>query len=361
MIPYYIPIVVGFFGILFSWLDARDEERLAFIFFSGVTIFLIGLRGNIDVDYSGYLDAYNDLPDVFDYDIEKGEFLYNALSSLFRSFGFQYAWCVLFTTAVSISIKGYLIIKHCKSPLTALSIYLCVGFIEPEMITVKWAIATSLLMLSVHFLYLNRRYLAFIIFLVAAGFHSFVLAYMLLVPLLFIKNSKFYIIVVLCALIFGVYLPMERINEYAMLFQVNLYAIQKIQSYTSNDMNPIGIFTTYKVLFLIMFWSLASILGVRVNWAADKSVCSIFRPAFLFLAFSFLFYNYKLFFYRAATIADFYLILLAINSIDLTFRANSRAAIHSFLIAMFIVWSFFDVNNHFISDYIKYYEFAPLF
>jgi len=361
MIPYFTPFVTGIFGILFAWVDARDIKRLAFVYFAGIAIFFIGLRGNIDVDYSGYLNAYSELPDVFDFEIAKGDFLYKILSALFRSLGFQYAWFVFFTTAVSISIKGYIITKLCKSPLTALSVYLCIAFIETEMITVRWAIATSLLILSIHFLYLNRRYLAFIIFLCALGFHSFVFIYALAAPLLFIKNTKFYIFAALGALIVGAYLPMASIYESVMLFQVDAYTLQKIQSYTSQDMNPIGIFSALKVLFLLTIWIIASTFGGRVNWSADESVRNIFRPAFLFLAISLLLYNYKVFYYRAAVVVDFYLILLAVNSVDLAFRANHRAAIYSFFIAMFIVWSLFDINNHYMSGYIKYYEFAPLF
>lgn len=364
MLPYFTPVVFGVIGILFSWMNAKDIKQVAFIYLAGASLFFIGLRGNIDVDYQGYLEAYVNMSEVFDFQevrLQYGELLYNIISGVFRSFGLQYAWLVFFITALSICTKSYLVIKLSKSSLTALSVYLCIAFIETEMITVRWAIATSLLMLSIHFLYSKRRYLSFIMFICALGFHSFVFIYALAAPLLFIKSSKFYIIAVLSALIVGAYLPMASIYDSVMLLQVDAYSLQKIQSYTSQDMNPIGIFSALKVAFLLTICLIARTFGKRVNWLADESVRNIFRPAFLFLAISLLLYKYKVFYYRAAVLVDFYLILLAVNSVHLAFRANHRAAIYSFLIAMFIVWSLFDINNHFMSGYIKYYEFAPLF
>ena len=364
MLPYYTPVLISTVSLVLVWVGNARAERVAVLWATLLSVTIIGLRGNVDIDYQGYLDEYLAIPLKFDFDavrLQYGEILYNLLSGVFRTMGFQYAGLLFVMASFALGIKAFLMLKLCKAPFTALAIYVCIAFIETEMITVRWALASSLLLLSVYLVY-SRKFLPAIgTYLGAVGFHSFAAIYVLVVPLLFARRDRTLYGVTLGALVAGLFLPMAEINQLFLLADGDGYSLQKMQRYTQDGMNVIGLFSVLKVLFLLVIWKGADVLGRPGEWRASPAVRNMLRPAVAFLAVSLLFVKYKVFYYRAAVFVDFYLILLAANAVQDAFRTNRKILIFSTVLLMFIVWSIMDVRNHAASGYIRNYELAPLF
>ena len=70
-IIYFIPSVISIITIFISWENNLIKNRFIYYLFISMVILLFGTRGNIDIDYSGYLENYNSITKDFRYEIVK--------------------------------------------------------------------------------------------------------------------------------------------------------------------------------------------------------------------------------------------------------------------------------------------------
>ena len=359
-IVYLIPSFICIISIFISWKTTLRNNRYIYYFVVSIVIFLYGTRGNIDVDYSGYLENYNSSAKDFRYEIVKeqyGEILSNYTNAIFRYFNLNYEYVLLFLTGVSIIIKARTINSSSKFPLAVISIYFCLALIETEMITIRWAVSTSFLILS--FLnFSHAKFKSLLYFLFAVGFHSFSYLYLLALPLIKIEQPKFYYFFVISCFLIGLFFPMESFSSLITIYEITQsYTVNKISSYSSQDENTIGFFSILLIIYLFtsMMVFRYILLKKKINFGEINE--NIFRIGLVCLGFSLLFVKYKVFFYRANILSEFFLILLVINYIQsLVKNKLFKPTIYFFIIVPFILWNILDVRNQTSSKNILEYK-----
>ncbi len=348
-IVYFIPSIICIITIIISWENSLRNNRFIYYFLISLVVFIFGTRGNIDVDYSGYLENYNSIPKDFRYDIVKeqyGEILSNYINVVFRYLNLNYEYLLLFLTTTSILVKAKTIINYSKFPLAVISIYFCLALIETEMITIRWAISSSFLILFL-LNFSDSKIKSLFYFLISVGFHSFSYLYLLALPISTFKQPKFYYIFVFFCFFVGLFFPMESFSSLITLYENNQnYTINKINSYSSQDENSIGFFSILLIIYLLSIVMFFRYLLIKKNIEIEALNQRIFQIGLVCTGFSLLFIKYKVFFYRANLFSEFFLILLLINFTQKLIKNKFfNPAIYLYLLVPFILWNLLDVRN----------------
>lgn len=359
-IVYFIPSIICIITIIISWENSLRNNRFIYYFLISLVVFIFGTRGNIDVDYSGYLENYNSIPKDFRYDIVKeqyGEILSNYINVVFRYLNLNYEYLLLFLTTTSILVKAKTIINYSKFPLAVISIYFCLALIETEMITIRWAISSSFLILFL-LNFSDSKIKSLFYFLISVGFHSFSYLYLLALPISTFKQPKFYYIFVFFCFFVGLFFPMESFSSLITLYENNQnYTINKINSYSSQDENSIGFFSILLIIYLLSIVMFFRYLLIKKNIEIEALNQRIFQIGLVCTGFSLLFIKYKVFFYRANLFSEFFLILLLINFTQKLIKNKFfNPAIYLYLLVPFILWNLLDVRNQTYSKNILEYK-----
>lgn len=199
-------ILLFTFFVLLSFLTQvklpKEFNALVFILINIVLIAFVGLRGDIDPDYSNYLNIFTDTEYGYsnNRDIEFGYYIFNRLV-LYMGWSFQ---VVIFTMAVlSIVGKTYFFARYSPNFGLSILIYFCTLFFLFDFIAIRQAVALSAFMISLPFIYQRRIWPFLAIMLLASQIH---VSSVLLIPgyFLFHKNfSKFTLlgIIAVCAVL----------------------------------------------------------------------------------------------------------------------------------------------------------------
>lgn len=149
--------------VFFVFLEqSKGTERLLpyLILGSGLILILfVGLRYQTGPDYESYEISYLGKSDF------RFESLFNLLMTVFRRLGAGYNLFLLFVAALSITIKSYVIERY--SPYFFLSLLIACGFFLSDMGQIRYALAISVLWLSLPF-YMDRKLLPFLLIVFSA-------------------------------------------------------------------------------------------------------------------------------------------------------------------------------------------------
>jgi hypothetical protein len=359
-IIYFIPSVISIITIFISWENNLIKNRFIFYLFISMVILFFGTRGNIDIDYSGYLENYNSITKDFRYEIVKdqyGEILSNYINVIFRFLNLNYEYLLLFLTSISILVKAKIIINYSKFPLAVISVYFCLALIETEMITIRWAVSSSFAILSL-LNFSDNKVKSLLYILIAAGFHSFAYLYLLALPIISFKQLKFYYTFVLSCFFAGLFLPMESFSSIITLYvNTQNYTINKINSYSSQDENTIGFFSILLLVYLFTLVMSFRYLLFKKNIEIEILDQKVLKIGLVCIGISLLFIKYKVFFYRANIFSEFFFILLLINFTQkLVKNKFFNPAIYLYIIFPFILWNILDVQNQTYSKNILEYK-----
>lgn len=361
-IVYFIPSVICIITIFASWENSLIKNKFIYYLLISIIIFIFGTRGNIDIDYSGYLENYNSITKDYSYEIVKeqyGEILSNYINVFFRYLNLNYEYLLFFLTAISILVKAKTIINYSKFPLAVISIYFCLALIETEMITIRWAVSSSFLILSLLNFSKNKGK-SFFFILIAVGFHSFSYLYLLVLPIIAIKQPKFYYLFVISCFFIGLFFPMESISSLITLYEnTQNYTFNKLNSYTSQDENTIGLFSLLLIIYLLILVMIFRYILIKKNIEIEVFNKKIYEIGLVCVGVSLLFIKYKVFFYRANIFSEFFLILILINFTQkLVKNKITNPAIYLYIIVPFILWNILDVKNQIQSKNILEYKSA---
>lgn len=157
---YTVLIILCVFFIFLE--NSKGCEKLLPYLQLGTVVFLIlfvGLRYRTGPDYDSYEISYLGRSDF------RFESMFNFFMIVFRKLGATYHVFLLFIAALSISIKSYVLNR--QSPYFFLSLLVAVGFFLSDMGQIRYALAISVLWLSIPF-YLEKRLIAYLLVVLCA-------------------------------------------------------------------------------------------------------------------------------------------------------------------------------------------------
>ena len=102
-----------------------------------------------------------------------GEPGYLILNSLVKTLGGSFVLVSALCTATSISLKLFFFRKFCQFAALSLSLYLCIHFLTIEFIQIRWAVASSFLLLAFYLMHAGRNLAALVSLLLLLCFTTF--------------------------------------------------------------------------------------------------------------------------------------------------------------------------------------------
>ena len=216
-----------FASVLVLQIGTRQTALIRYLFV-GVALFLIaGLRSDqVDLDYQGYVDYYNDVLDAGFVNVEPTFIL---LSEFVRSSVGNTVVLFIIYAALGIGLKLVGIAQLSKFPLASLLVYFSGFFLLWEMTQIRAAVAGGLLLLCVRPIR-NKRLLPFLaLWALAVSFHY---AALILLPLYFLRadSAKGWIYYSLIPFASVLYFANVDLVDLASLAPVQLIEL-KIKSY----------------------------------------------------------------------------------------------------------------------------------
>lgn len=250
MIYLVLFLLLAFLSFLDKVEQPQDLRLLLFLVVNIVFILFIGLRGNIEPDYSNYLHIYKSSSGPYSpkQNIEYGYYLIN---KLFITIGLPFQAVLFFMAIPSVVAKTYFFQKYSPNFSLSLLIYFSTLFFLFDFIAIRQAVALSLFFLSIPFIIEKRFALFFILMLLASQIH---ISALLLIPCYFIfhprlPNGLLFGVVVICGIINILRLEIPLVEVFLPLLPVPLASITKVTIYLAEQTYA---FVSVKQVFLAL-------------------------------------------------------------------------------------------------------------
>ncbi|PSB83910.1 hypothetical protein C5F63_17800 [Photobacterium damselae subsp. damselae] len=351
---YYSVLYITLLSCFFVLLDRRSYNIFLICAISLFISFVSGLRAFSDADYLNYFNMYHLVPtllniNLMDYRNLYGEPGYITFESFLKTIGAPFYILTICASFFSIFTKSYVIVKLSKNVFfIILPIYLCFHFITIEVIQIRWAIATSIIIFSYYLFLSGKVKRSFLLFFISFLFHYFSVVFIL--PLFFIKKKMFKIINVL--LIFSVLFSLFSFFDIKSLIlstNINSFGVigAKLSYYVSENGSHIGailLIKTYALLIISYFIFIKN----KTNLGYLVIALNIVLNMMTFL---------PLLFFRTMVVVDFFSLVLVINYINANYFWRFKFPILLVLLLCSSLWAINDVWNYkasgSISDYIS--------
>lgn len=353
MILYYFPILGVFFSFL-ALFHPLFKHIVVFLILTFVIVFC-GLRYDSDTDFILYLELFRSTPpiDMLSFKAIKtlyGEPGYILLTSFIRYLELDFVVVTLLFSLTSILLKLYVSYKLSRYYFYVVSIYLCLSFITVEFIELRWSISSSILILSIYFLSIDKKNKAVFLIVFSSMFQYFSILYFCI---FFVKKKKIAFINFLFLFSFLMALFYKTFGvSVGFVFDTDIYIVRRFLRYLNNPESSLGLFSYLKVIFY--FFSFKFIEHYFVNENDQNQFLK--KMSVFLLSISLLLSFIPLLFYRAMVIADFISILYLFNLLYKV-RTCYFKVLYIFMISiLFSTWSYLDVKNYYASSYIYEYS-----
>ena len=225
MIEFSIILAILFILTLFEFFDKnRTQINSKYYLYSYIiTIFFLmlfcGLRViGIDRDsymYSIYFEMLKGmtLSQSFFENNERFEIGYVFFNKIFAGIGFTAM--LLFISLITVGIKGYVFFKYSAMPFFSTFIYFCMFFILREFTQLRDALSVTFLILSILLYYQNKKWVSFLMFLLAFSFHIIAIVYLpIIIFLHYFKDKRYYYFLLVSGLIVYFFNPLHYILQF---------------------------------------------------------------------------------------------------------------------------------------------------
>jgi hypothetical protein len=358
MIYIYIPFLLV---LVFFSQYINDYNKIHKIIISYV-IFLLSLflsfRGDVDPDYKEYYGIY------YNSILDDASFIDSLLNQgygepLFKLFNII---CNYLQMPFQIFLfLNYIVIlllifnffqnntKHFISPFV---FFVLVSFCEPLMITIRWMLALSLILIGFDYYIKKKISYSILILFVASFIHTFAIFFILIILLNYflltsISLLKFLIISLLTTIVYfyGESFAIFILSNYDYLF----IKINNISSYVNQPVS---------LLFLIKSFLITSFPIILYAYYNNKFSHEPFFSILITLFIAELFFiNNKLIFYRIDQVLTIFSILLTARTLDSIPKYNKFIINFSFLL-FFSILFFYDLHARFSSNSLTYYKYS---
>lgn len=353
--------MVFYLPILFVYLSSIAPTRKYSQFVASMLMILLvilicGTRYYSDIDYEPYIDLFNETPSLekirFD-DIIRlyGEPGYLFLSSLVKYFGLDFVSITLLFSLVSISLKILVSSKLVKNYTFLTSLYLCLHYVTVEFIELRWALASSIIILSIYFFMQSRYKLTFMLIMAATFFHYFSLIFLAIFVLrLSFLNTKLLCVVFLSSFILAIILKISNFS-FSYVVDSEFYIIRRLFRYINDPESSVGIFSFLRIALYFSFFIIFNVL-YNVRCGVENKLADIF---IFLLSCSLLLSFVPLLYFRFMVVADFFALAFMIACLyKLKYLYRGPAIL--FISLLFCTWNFIDVRNYSAAGYIFEYR-----
>ncbi len=348
MIVYYFVLVLLPLALVTNLARSRDASRVMLAITALATIMISGMRWASDVDHIDYADMFTETPNLANFNPESirdlhGEVGYLLLSAIFKSLGLNFVTLSFACAAFSVGIKAFVSSRFSRSASLAFCLYLCVHFITIEFIQIRWAVASALIMLAIHYQYHRKLVVAAALLVLAVGFHYFSVLFVFVCVLAEVRKETIYYLVVVSASLVGLILAVEGF-VYTEVNESELYVIKRLFSYISDPLSNVGLLSYAKIaLFPFVYFVLTKLYPAL---AVEPVTMFLRRIAFASIAATLLVSFIPLMHFRAVVLADIFSLLLLLRMLDRCGNQVIRVAILSAFSTLYSVWYVIDIANY---------------
>lgn len=346
-------LLIGVWGASAFSILSWPVDRVVLVSITMCAIGVAGLRWMSDVDYVPYLEMYDEVPLLWSFgtsEIESlyGEFGYLLATSFFRTFGVEFYFVTFLFACFSIASKAWIANRLTRFSGITLAGYLCIHFITIEFIQIRWAIASSMIMMAYYFNINDRFWRSHLIFLAATTFHYFSIIFWAGSLLLQAKPW-----VRLATLAVGLVFAIIGSSDFVLsdsMYGSDLYVIKRAVRYMSEELSGVGLMSylrlvMYVILVFYFIWSLKR-QGVEIDIKTNRlfAVANVSLAITLFVSFV------PLMHFRAVVIADYFCLAVLCRYAQLSSRYGLRLYLVLCVVPAFCLWYFFDVENYIQAD-----------
>ena len=347
MLIYYTLVVLTLIAMM---LYGYDNGKIKFYYMSIIVVFFVffvGLRWKSDADYLPYLEMYSELPTLSGLSIDVisdlyGEPGYLSFTSLLKTLGFKFYLVSFFFAVSSILIKTYVSLKLSLQPYLTLCMYFCLHFITIEFIQIRWAVATSLLLLGLYFQYKRKLWKTVLLFLIASVFHYFSAIFFIVVLLIEIRSFRLFSALLLLMACGGILLQSSSFEAIAQS-DSSLYAVQRMVRYLSEDISNLGIYSYLKLGMYLVLCYILRLVNPQCVKEGNRRNRFLLKASFSSISLTLFCSFIPVLHHRATVVADFLSIILIINMLDSIKKTGIARIICYTLTGLLLAWYVMDV------------------
>lgn len=351
---FYLPIFFVYFS---SIAPTRKYYQFLVSILMILLVFIIcGTRYYSDIDYEPYIDLFNETPslDRISFgDITRlyGEPGYLFLSSFVKYLGLGFVSLTLLFSLVSISLKILVSSKLVKNYIFLTSLYLCLHYVTVEFIELRWALASSIIILSIYFFMQSRYKLTFMLIMMATFFHYFSLVFFAIYLLrLSFFNTRFICFIFVSSFLLAI---LFKVSSFSFSYAVDseIYIIRRLFRYLNDPQSSVGIFSFLRIALYFAFYYIFNIL-YDVRCGVKNKLANVF---IFLLSCSLLLSFVPLLYFRSMVVADFFALAFMISCLY-KLKYHYRVASIFLISLLFCTWNFIDVQNYSAAGYIFEYR-----
>lgn len=243
------PIILLFLLGVFKYLNQksdlkeRDAKHKIYLFFLSILLIIIATFRDSEMrDYLNYYEFF--LKGSADWK----EPSFTLFTSFTSSYNINPIWGFFIFALLSISIKMYDIVKLSPSFWGSFIVWLGSTFILHDMIQIRAAVASGILIWSIKYIYYRRFYHFIICILLASAFHYSSLVFCLFYFLKPYKiQKKLYLIIIPIAYICASW----GITFGGLVSSINLPSIQTLYKFYCLENDSLNIFNPFQILRII--------------------------------------------------------------------------------------------------------------
>lgn len=218
MIYFLIPILMLFFSIILERFKNIDLKIIFYICILFILVMFAGLRGDVDPDYSSYLDIFKNAGMGVNLNVEPAFYYFN---KILNYFGMSFQWVIFLIALFSITLKLNFFFKNSPNFAFSILIYYCSMFFLYDFIAIRQALSMAIFMISIPFL-LDRRFFHYIILIAIASMIH--LSALILIPLYFFIHYSYHKILFYLIL---------SLATFVAVFKVDIQLVTLLLSYLS--------------------------------------------------------------------------------------------------------------------------------
>ena len=357
MTVYHLPIIFVLLAAFVSIARTKIGEQLLISIIVLLVVTIAGLRYYSDVDYSGYLDLFENTPALHLSIFSELTYLYGEpgyllISSLFQSMGLGFFALTLVFSFISISLKTHVVLQTVENPSVVIAFYLCLYFITVEFIEMRWSVASAIICSAFYLHSKNRKIVSLSVLLVASTVHYFSASYFALLLLSSVAKLKWCLALAFTSLAIAISYKFFDLSFFSSL-ETDVYVIAKFLRYLNDPKSSLGFFSYLKVFMYLIYYSC---YYYKSQNQAENNISAAISLSCILLSFSLLISFLPILFYRSMVIADFFS-LIAVVSIVFSYKNVKERALNVVaLSALFSTWSYLDVKNYYNAGYIFDYS-----
>ena len=308
----------------------KELHILIFLVSSTVLILFAGLRGNIEPDYSNYLDIFQN-SNTTAIGINNVEWGYLWINQMLFDLGLPFQFLVFTMAVLSIASKTYFFQRYSPNFGFSLLIYFSALFFLFDFIAIRQALALSVFMLSIPLIYQGRFWVFLILMLLASLIH---ISALLLIPCYFIFRFNFskttlFATVVICAIVNILKIRIPLVEMLLAIVPIPEFSALKLAVYlTQNDYAFVAI---KQILLALLFISMKTESNKHNQMLNTLIVIFVFGILFatLFNGLPQLSYRSKWYFLSAEAILMVYFVDFVSRGERLTVHDSAAAGIRS--------------------------------